>query len=87
MDRFSLLLLEPGEIYFEDFKAHTRIPFQFFFIVTDNFSDPDPCGSLLKWLPWIRIRIGNTDPDPGHSKWRPKWGKNLRFQVGKSSEL
>jgi hypothetical protein len=21
---------------------------------------PDPCGSVSKWLPWIRIQIGNT---------------------------
>jgi len=36
--------------------------------------DPDPCKSVLKWLPWIRIRIGNTDldPDPGQSKWCKK---------------
>jgi len=35
-----------------------------------SVSDPDPCGSVMKWLPWIRIRtgIGNTDPDPGQSK-------------------
>jgi len=50
-----------------------------FFIV----SDPDPCGSVLKWLPWIRIRIRiwNTDPDPGRSKWCQKRKKILRFQV------
>jgi len=30
--------------------------------------DPDPCGSVLKRLPWLRIRIGNADPDPGQSK-------------------
>ena len=30
--------------------------------------DSDPCGSILKWLPWIRISIGNTDPDQGQSK-------------------
>jgi len=37
-----------------------------------SVSDPDPCGSVLKWPPWIRILIGNTDPDPGQSKWCPK---------------
>jgi len=42
-----------------------------------SVSDPDPCGSVLKWLPWIRIRIGNTDLDQGQSKWCPKRGKNL----------
>jgi len=51
-----------------------------------SVSDPDPCGSVLKWLPWIRIRIGNTDPDPGQSKWSPKRKTNLIFQVKKSSD-
>jgi len=37
--------------------------------------DPDPCGCVLKWLPWIWIPIGNTDPDPGQSKWCPKRGE------------
>jgi len=48
-----------------------------------SVSDPDPCGSVLIWLPWIRIRIGNTDPDPdpGQSKWCPKREQSLRFQV------
>jgi len=47
--------------------------------VFPSVSDPDPCGSVLKWLPWIRIRIGNTDPDPdpGQSIWCPKREKNL----------
>jgi len=46
---------------------------------SDPDPDPDPCGSILKWLSWIRIwiRIGNTDPDPGQSKWCPKRGKSL----------
>jgi len=45
--------------------------------------DPDPCGSVLKRLPWIRIRIGNTDldPYPGQSKWCPIRKKNLRLQA------
>jgi len=33
-------------------------------ITVARLSGPDPCGSVLKWLPWIRILIGNTDPDP-----------------------
>jgi len=49
-----------------------------------SVSDPDQCGSVLKWLPWIRIRNGNTDPDPGQSKWFSIRGKNLLFQVKKS---
>jgi hypothetical protein len=28
-------------------------------------SDPDLLGTAFIWLPWIRIRIGNADPDPG----------------------
>jgi len=49
-----------------------------------SVADPDPCVSVLKWLPWIRVRIGNTDPDPGQSKWRPKRENNQRFQLEKS---
>jgi hypothetical protein len=30
--------------------------------------DPDPHGSSLTWLSWIRIRNGNADPDPGARK-------------------
>jgi len=47
-------------------------------------SDPDPCGSVLKWLPWIRIRIGKRDPNPGKSNWFPKREKLVRFQDKKS---
>jgi len=48
-----------------------------------SVSDPDPCGSAFIWLPWIRIRIGNTDldPDPGQSKWRLKRGKIRDFKL------
>jgi len=49
-----------------------------------SVSDRDLCGSVLKWPPRIQIRIGNTDPDPGQSKWCSKREKNLRFQVKKS---
>jgi hypothetical protein len=31
-------------------------------------ADPDPHGSTLIWLSWIRICIGNADPDPGARK-------------------
>ncbi len=27
--------------------------------------DSDTHGSAFIWLSWIRIRIGNVDPDPG----------------------
>jgi len=50
------------------------IAFLVFIIVSDL--DADPCGSVLKWLPWIRIRIGNANPDPGQSKWCPKGKKS-----------
>jgi hypothetical protein len=30
---------------------------------TTNVVDPDPHGSALIWLSWIRICIGNTDPE------------------------
>jgi len=60
-----------------------------FLCISSSVSDPDPCGSVLKWLPRIRIRTGNTDPDPypGQSKWRPKWVKIQKFQAGKSIDL
>jgi hypothetical protein len=32
--------------------------------VISSFVDPDPSGSAFIWLPWIRIRIHSTDPDP-----------------------
>jgi hypothetical protein len=32
--------------------------------------DPDPHGSALIWLSWIRIRIGNADPDPDRGAWK-----------------
>jgi hypothetical protein len=41
--------------------------------VLTSVSDPNPCGSALKWLPWIQIRIQGAisirihmDPDPKH---------------------
>ncbi len=47
-----------------------RVPVQscFPFILKGTVSDPDPHGSVLIWLSWIRIRIGNADPDPGARK-------------------
>jgi hypothetical protein len=30
--------------------------------------DPDPHGVAFIWLSWIRIRIGNAEPDPGALK-------------------
>jgi len=53
--------------------------------VSDLDPDPDPWGPVLKWLPWIRIRIriGNTDldPDPGQSNWCPKRKKIWDFKL------
>jgi hypothetical protein len=31
----------------------------------DSVLDPDQHGSAFIWLSWIRIRIGNADPDSG----------------------
>jgi hypothetical protein len=39
--------------------------------ISTSVSDPDPCGSVLKRLPWIRIGIGKTDPDLGQLELRP----------------
>ena len=54
-----------------------------------SVSDPDPCGtvliwhpgsgSILRWISWIRIHIGNTDPDLGDLNLAPKNEKNLNF--------
>jgi len=54
--------------------------------VETSVSDPDPSESVLKWLPWIQIRIGITDPDPdpGQSKWCTKKKIKLRFYGKKS---
>jgi len=50
--------------------------------------DPDPCGSVLKWLPWIRSRIHIWQYGSGSGsrtvKMVSKKEKNLRFQVKKS---
>ena len=57
-----------------------------------SVSDPDPCeyvlilhprsGSVLSWISWIRIRIGNTDPNPWELKletddWKKQPDKTL----------
>jgi hypothetical protein len=36
-----------------------------FSIVLLSVADPNPHGSAFILVGWIRIRIGNTDPDPG----------------------
>jgi hypothetical protein len=33
-----------------------------------SVSDPDPHGTALILLSWVRIRIGNADPDKGTRK-------------------
>jgi hypothetical protein len=40
-------------------------------------ADPDPHGSALSLVSWIRIRIGNADPDLGRRKWPTKKEKRL----------
>jgi hypothetical protein len=42
--------------------------------------DPDPPESAFIWLSWIRIRIGNVDPDPGAWKF-VKINKETRFSA------
>jgi hypothetical protein len=34
-----------------------------------QFVDPNPRGSAFIRLSWMRIRIGNMDPDPGARKY------------------
>jgi hypothetical protein len=41
--------------------------------------DPDPDWIRIQRLVWIRIRIGNPDPDPGARKLRNFSGKNALF--------
>ena len=71
------LLVTPWEP--QKFSKLSKVKYFTYLKVSVSDLDPDPCGSVLEWLPWIqiRIRIGNTDPDPGQSKWCPKRGKNL----------
>jgi len=60
----------------EDPDSDRALGFEFvrIWVLKTSVLDPGPCGSVLKWLPWIRIRIGNTDPDPGQSEWCPEGG-------------
>jgi len=53
--------------------------FQPFRCVEGSVSHPDPCGSVLKCLPWIRILFGITDPDLDLSQGLSKREKNKRF--------
>jgi hypothetical protein len=41
--------------------------------------DPDPDWIRIQRLVWIRIRIGNPDPDPGARKLINFSGKNALF--------
>jgi len=43
--------------------------------------DPDPHGYAFTFVGWIRILIGNTDPDPGGPKMKHKSVENLSFEV------
>jgi len=80
--RFNFL----GKILNSAWKQRGKNQNNFNGLVSVSDPDPDLCGSVLKWLPWkrIRIRIGKTGPDPGQSKWCQKRGKNRWFQVKKS---
>ncbi len=48
----------------------STIPIQTLFSVLISDVDPDPRGSALSWLLWIRIRIGNADPDLDPWAWK-----------------
>jgi len=50
-------------------------------------ADLEPGGSVLKWLHWIRIRIPNTDPDPGQSERRPRRAIIQIFQAENTIDL
>ena len=65
------------------FVLHVYAPA--FSTFSSSVADPDPCGSVLKCLPRIRIRIGNTgsDQDPGQVKSRPKREKIRDFKLQK----
>jgi hypothetical protein len=39
------------------------VNFLFECLVPDSVSEPDPRIAALIWLSWIRIGIGNADPD------------------------
>ncbi len=53
----------------------------------DPDPDPDLPGSAFIWLLWIRIRIGNANPDPGAWKLAKIYKKKcfLPFNVKKNS--
>jgi hypothetical protein len=42
-------------------RVLTQVPYA---VVGTSVVDPDPHGSALICPSWIRIRIGNVDPDP-----------------------
>ncbi len=46
-----------------------------------SVADPDPHRYAFILVGWIRIRIGNTDPDPGGPKWNKKSEENSSFEV------
>jgi hypothetical protein len=48
-------------------------------IVKGRVVDPDPDWIRIQRLVWIRIRIGNPDPDPGARKLRNFSVKNALF--------
>ncbi len=61
-----------------------RIPYPGIGTVTKNQCfglDPDPHGSALILLFWIRIRLGNADPDPGAKKLTKINNFYLRYYV------
>jgi hypothetical protein len=49
------------------------------FNLSSRVVDPDPDWIRIQRHVWIRIRIGNPDPDPGARKLRNFIGKNALF--------
>jgi hypothetical protein len=48
-------------------------------VILTRVVDPDPDWIRIQSLVWIRIRIGNPDPDPGARTLRNFSGKNALF--------
>ena len=81
--RFLCTIWNAGQI-----SCHFVKEIKVFISVSDPDLDPDPYGSVLKWLPWIWIRIGKIDPEPEVSRQRLNRKKlKKRFKVEKSIDL
>jgi hypothetical protein len=66
----AVVMLEPNRRH----KIISSLALQY--IVDSRVVDPDPDWIRIQRLVWIRIHIGNPDPDPGARKLRNFSGKN-----------